>query len=128
MARGLSEQVGSESVRSGPGVRVDRELSQRIAEAVHARRGDCWRGAWRAQARPELRGCLYVEGWAVAPDGRVFGHGWLEFDGKVVDSVLWAEDLAYFACLRLDREQLKRALEQRHEFPLASWLGRELKK
>lgn len=94
---------------------VDYELSQQIAEAVKAELKACWRNAFMGLY--ELPDATYVEGWAVTLWGLlVIEHGWLEYQGKIVDptAALWDElrGMVYFPGLRFDRDQAREGMEK----------------
>lgn len=101
-------------------MKVDRDLSRRLAESTATKPRSAWRTAWRAlQSHTDLENGFYVEGWAAPLDGsRVFEHGWLEIDGRIVDPTRWESQLAYFPVLRFDRDQVCDASANRPELPV----------
>jgi hypothetical protein len=101
-------------------MQVDRDLSHSVSESVGTQPESAWRTAWRAlHSRADLAHGLYVEGWAVTPNGAdLFEHGWLEIDGRIVDPMRWDMQLAYFPVLRFDRRQLSEASVDRPNLPV----------
>lgn len=94
--------------RTGKPMNVNKELSARLAEAVDARIGHCWRNAWVALYEPEAEGALYVEGWIINPDSSIDEHGWLELDGEIIDPTFYDPPAKfYFPGLRFDRSQAR---------------------
>ena len=88
---------------------IDIHRSHEAAQRIKAEPRACWRNAILAQQHlPET---LYIEGWAVSPDGLVIEHGWLEQDNKVIDPTLISrieekeESPTYFSGLRYTAEQ-----------------------
>ena len=76
--------------------RVDRATSQRLARAVHAQDGGCYRNALRAL--PRIIGAMYVEGVAVFRSGLRFEHAWLETATGVVDPTPIYADMPAGVC------------------------------
>jgi hypothetical protein len=85
---------------------VDKDLSRKLADIVHAKEHQCWWNALRAQAQrtmPELRQADYVEGFVIwyRKGGAYYSHGWLELDGRIIDPTLilsswWLDDYEVF--------------------------------
>lgn len=103
---------------------VDWELSKRIAKRIDLVPNGCWRNSMLAQRK--LFGSIYVEGWAIAqPFSMVYEHGWVEYEGKIVD-VSWSElrqcPIAYFSGVRYNREQAQYKQRQRLDLPFAGHL------
>jgi hypothetical protein len=76
-------------------------LSREVSAQSGAANTDCYRNSFRAMAF--LPGALYVEGWVISSIGHVTHHGWLEYEGQVVDPTpLYAELAAarYFPGVR----------------------------
>ena len=105
---------------------LDRELSQRLAQAIDAEDQACWRNAYLCLARLD-GAAVYVEGWAVTR-GVAREHGWLELDGHIVDPTpAYLEDApaVYFPGLRFTPQEARRTVETRSptcepgDFPLA---------
>ena len=95
---------------------VDRELSQRLAQAIDAEAQACWRNAFLCLAHLD-GAAVYVEGWAVMR-GTPCEHGWLEFDGHIVDPTLAYLDgppVVYFPGLRFTAEEARRTIETRSD-------------
>ena len=109
---------------------LDRELSQRLAQAIDAEDQACWRNAFLCLAH--LDGAVYVEGWAVTRGSVPREHGWLEVNGCIVDPTpAYLEDTpaVYFPGLRFTAEEARRTVETRSstcepgDFPLAWRFG-----
>ncbi len=70
---------------------LNKHLSQIIADSIEAKRKQCyWNAIEAQQGIVPLRDALYVEGFVVwAPQGGAwFEHGWLEYEGQIVDPTL----------------------------------------
>lgn len=105
-------------------LKVDWELSGKIAKRIDVVPNGCWRNSMLAQYK--LFGSFYVEGWAVAaPFFMVYEHGWLEHAGKIID-VTWEEEKqrpsAYFAGVYYTREEAQLRQRQKRRFPFAGHL------
>lgn len=105
------------------GYTLNAELSRRVAQAVNARAKACWENAFRGLAELlDLAGVLYVEGWAVTCDHLIaVEHGWLEYDGQVIDPTLPGRVAAYFPGLRLTTDQAIEALRRKRGKLPISW-------
>lgn len=82
---------------------IDRELSQKVAQAIKARMGQCYHNAYMALF--ELpKGAQYVEGYIVTyPKEYIVEHGWVELDGKIIDPTLFNKpNIIYFPGLRFE--------------------------
>ncbi len=64
-------------------MRVNFALSRQLAEQVKAIPKECWRNAYLALTC--LPTAKYVEGWAITASGLMVEHGWLEYEGEIVD-------------------------------------------
>jgi hypothetical protein len=97
-------------------MKLDRELSQQIAEANGAINKRCWRNAFLGLG--DLPGAVYVEGWVVTHNGMLAEHGWLEFEGRIVDPTpVYLENppATYFPGLRFSAEEARQVLETRSD-------------
>jgi hypothetical protein len=101
---------------------LNRALSKQAAKMIKAVPKECWRNATRSLlTRPELAHAHYVEGWIVLPALPVpLEHGWLELDGQIIDPtpVTWKSRHAYFAALRLSKDDLLQALREDTALPI----------
>lgn len=73
--------------RLAPAARIDLKVSRRLARALNAQDGRCWRNALRAWEH-HLPDATYVEGYVVSNDTGLLPmeHAWIEQpDGRVVD-------------------------------------------
>jgi hypothetical protein len=80
--------------------KINWELSKKIAGQIDPTNKHCYHNAYMAIFA--LRGAEYIEGYIVPPDGLVTEHGWLEFEGQIIEPTpaFWEEGIAYFAGLR----------------------------
>ena len=83
----------------------DYELSGRLKRLLTALPYQCWQNAKRALAYLGVD-ARYTEGWVVTSDGLLAEHSWCEAGGKIIDPTSPDAELAYFAGLRFDAQQL----------------------
>jgi hypothetical protein len=79
------------------------EESRKVAKhpKVQVTQQKCYRNAFRViQYVPGYEDAAYVEGVAVRRNGLSIEHGWVEFDGEIIDPTLPDDEMAYFPGLR----------------------------
>lgn len=89
-------------------MQVDIKLSKHYANATQAQFKNCWGNSFTVvNALPDA---LYVEGWAVNRSGMIFEHGWVQYNGRIIDTMLWLDEgLRYFSALCFTFQAAKRA-------------------
>lgn len=66
----------------------------------------CYRNASRiVQHVPGYEDAAYVEGIAVLDSGMLIEHGWVEFQGQIIDPTLPEVEIAYFPGLRFEGQR-----------------------
>jgi hypothetical protein len=83
-------------------MRVNRELSQELAQKIKAIPNSCWLNAVEALAYlPDQ--AAYIEGWIVEGESyQVIEYGWLALNGEIIDPSLNTRNVwEYFPGLRL---------------------------
>lgn len=79
------------------------ELSLRLSKdkRIDARPNQCYINAFRVMLHcPEFERATYVEG--IAHCGFAIEHGWIEFDGEIIDPTRPTDKMIYFPGLRFD--------------------------
>jgi hypothetical protein len=112
----------------------DLERSAQAGELIGAQLHACWRNAVMALlVDPALDDGLYVEGYAVWPDGinMPVHHGWVKLpDGGVVDPAAPVVDHGaptYYRGAVFTAAQVRQfVIAQRRALPLADWLVHDL--
>lgn len=88
---------------------IDKKLSRQYAKlpGISKNRAKCWQNAVRnIFYQEDLATGFYVEGFAVTVRGQVIPHGWIELDGKIIDTTPgWynnpnCESIVYFPARR----------------------------
>jgi hypothetical protein len=76
-------------------MQVDTKLSKHYANAAQMQSKNYRGHAFMVvQLLPDA---LYVEGFAVSRNGVVFEHGWVQYNGRIIDALRWDdEDTKYF--------------------------------
>jgi len=93
----------------------DYKRSQDMAAKIKAREKECWANAFRAL--DEIPDAIYIEGWALGPDGLMFEHGWLELDGVIIDPTLNdpTYPISYYPGIRFTRAEIREAMSKAKE-------------
>lgn len=80
---------------------VNLEGSQELRSRIRPEPQACWKNSIIAlRVIEELAEAVYVEGWSVTQEGLVIEHGWLEFDGAVLEPTVEVPFKAYFPGVR----------------------------
>ena len=82
-------------------MRKNVELSLKLAndKRIRVKPQQCWYNAFKTMFYcPKYEQATYVEG--IVHDGVSIEHGWIEFNGEIIDPTLPTHDLIYFPGLR----------------------------